>query len=303
MPELPEVETTAKMLNKLVKNLIIRDVWSDYNSKAFEGKRNIKDKNYFLKFREEIIGEKILKVHRLGKNVLFQLSNNKTILAHMKMTGHFLFGKYKFQSGKWIPDEKNKNRALLDPMNRFIHLVISLSNSKHLAFSDMRKFAKIYLIENKVAKKDEELKNIGTDALNTKLTLKDFKARLLTKKNAKIKTALMYQELISGIGNIYSDEILWASFVRPDRIVSSLNEQEFKKIFNHMKRILKKSISMGGDSMSDYRNPLGQRGLFQNIHKVYRRTRLQCFRKSCKGIIQKIVINSRSAHFCPNCQR
>ncbi len=105
--------------------------------------------------------------------------------------------------------------------------------------------------------------------------------------------------MIAGVGNIYSDEVLWASSVHPEQRVSKLSEKQKKEIFKNLKVILLKSIKLGGDSMSDYRNPYGEKGRFQDFHKVYRKTGQKCGKRGCSGIIKRIIVGGRSAHFCP----
>ncbi|MFA7216555.1 MAG: DNA-formamidopyrimidine glycosylase [Candidatus Paceibacterota bacterium] len=299
MPELPEVTTTVKGLRKVLPNLSIKDVWTDYYiGTKYKQKDTLKNKKYFKKFKKEIIGSKFKDVERRGKYILVHLNKNKTILVHMKMTGHFLYGKYIFKNKKWQSDEKN----LKDPFNGHLRFVISLSNGKNLAFSDMRKFGTVRLFETDFVYKSIHLKELGVDPLNN-LSFKKLKSQLLKKPTLKIKTALMDQSLIAGIGNIYSDEILWESCIHPEKKVLSISDNQYKRILNSMIKILKKSISMGGDSMSDYRNINGEKGGFQNSHKVYRKTKEICSKRGCGGIIKRIVIGGRSTHFCDKHQK
>ncbi len=308
MPELPEVQTTVSGLNSTIKNLKITTVWSDYFlNTANKRTDNIKNKKFFEKFKKEIVGQKIKNAERQGKNILIHLSGDRTILIHMKMTGHLLYGKYLklsprrdlrdkgLTSGKvWQAIDKG---YLLDPFNQFIHLVFSLSNGKHLAFSDVRKFAKVTFFETKNRGKVLDIVNLGPDPLQN-LSLSDFQKQLNKKPNGKIKTVLMDQSVISGIGNIYSDEILWLSGVHPERTVKNISGSEMKKIWQATTEILLKSISLGGDSMSDYRNIFGEKGNFQKSHAVYRKTGERCSKRNCGGIIMRKVIGGRSAHFC-----
>ena len=315
MPELPEVHTTATILNKLVKGLEISDVWTDYNSDYHAGKDNIKNPIYFKKFKKTVTGTTILSVYRRAKNVLFDLSDEQTIVVHMKMTGHLLYGTYnklkvrkviklkenakeKFRA-TWVPVEPE---ALKDPFNRFIHLVFSLSNGKHLAFSDMRKFATVFVLPSKEAH-IKHFENFGPEPLEKDFDWKKMKTALSRRPNAKIKTALMDYSVIAGIGNIYSDEILWASSIHPERSTSSLSNTDFKLITKNSKELLLKGIDFGGDSMSDYRNPLGERGEFQLHHKAYRRTGEKCQKKNCTGKIVRKIIGGRSSHFCDTHQK
>ncbi|HEY4508799.1 MAG TPA: bifunctional DNA-formamidopyrimidine glycosylase/DNA-(apurinic or apyrimidinic site) lyase [Candidatus Paceibacterota bacterium] len=306
MPELPEVTTTVRGLNEVLPKLVIKDVWSDYFLRT-KNKRTdtIKNKKYFEHFKKEVIGERFLNAERRGKNILIHLSSSRTILIHMKMTGHLLYGTYKrisksqFPMSKrkletWLPAEKG---LLQDSFNKFIHLIFTLSNGKHLAFSDMRKFAKVILFETHKRDALIDLAGLGPEPLDN-LSLQTLKRQLLSKPNGKIKTVLMDQSVLAGIGNIYSDEILWRSDLHPERTAVSLSEKELRDMWKAIKVILLASIKMGGDSMSDYRNIYGQKGGFQNTHKVYRRTKEKCLKKGCGGRIQRKIIGGRSSHFC-----
>ena len=295
MPELPEVETTARMLNERVKGLVIQDIWTEYDSLFHKGKNNIKDKNYFKYFKKALVGGKILGVNRRAKNVLINVSGNKTILTHMKMTGHFLYGEYKFDHKKWSPVAPV---TLKDPYNRFVRLVFTLSNGRHLVLSDMRKFAKVFVFDTDKARETADIKDLGPEPLDKNFSYELFKERLENKPTGKIKTVLMNQEVIAGIGNIYSDEALWASGIHPETIVKNIVDIQLKSLFKNVIKILKQSIGVGGDSMSDYRNPDGVKGGYQNSHKVYRRAGEKCSLKGCKGIIKRIKVGGRSAHFC-----
>lgn len=300
MPELPEVHTTTSMLNGLISGLCIKDVWTDYGSAYYHKKKNIKDKRYFLDFKKNTVGRKILEVSRRGKNVVIHLDNETVIAIHMKMTGHLLYGHYKKDSkSKWKTTEKG---PLESPFNQFIHLVFSLSDGKNLVLSDMRKFARISFHKAKNVFDIEELKHIGPEPLDKTFTFSEFKNRLALRPKGKIKQVLLDQEIIAGIGNIYSDEILFESDIHPMSISNKIPEVKKRLMFNATKKLLKKGINFGGDSMSDYRNPLGLPGKFQLHHKAYRNKDKQCKKNNCDGIIERIVVGSRSAHFCPKHQ-
>lgn len=278
MPELPEVETTKNGLKRTILGLKIKDIWTDLSTKDIRQKESVANPTFFTIFKKEVLNKKIISVERRAKNILINLSGDKIILVHMKMTGYLFYGK--------------------DPKIKFAHVIFSLSNKKYLVFSDIRKFGKITLLDTKTAQLSKHLKNIGPEPLDKNLTLKDFKTRLMTKPNGKIKTVLINQEVIAGIGNIYSDEILWRAGIHPERKISKIKESEFNKLFKVMKETLKKGIDFGGDSMSDYKNIYGKKGNFQLHHEAYRRTREKCRKKGCGGIIIRKMINGRSAHFC-----
>jgi formamidopyrimidine-DNA glycosylase len=302
MPELPEVETTTRGLRSKILGLVIKDVWTDLSTKDKRQKEAVANPKFFKIFKKEVASKKILSVERRAKNILINISGGKTILIHLKMTGHLLYGKYKpvtnekLRITNWIPIEKNS--PLNDPYNRFIHVVFTFSNGKNLAFSDARKFGKITLLNTETAHDTKHLNNIGPEPLDKQFTITNFKLRIKKKPNGKIKTVLMDQSIIAGIGNIYSDEILWRAGVHPERKVSKIKESELKLMFKAIKETLAKGIDFGGDSMSDYRNIDGLRGKFQLHHEAYRRTGEKCRNNGCKGIIKRKIVNGRSAHFC-----
>ncbi|MEK7180095.1 MAG: bifunctional DNA-formamidopyrimidine glycosylase/DNA-(apurinic or apyrimidinic site) lyase [Patescibacteria group bacterium] len=304
MPELPEVHTTVSGINRFLRGLVIKDVWTNYFSAHYKGKNEIKNPVYFKKFAEDVVGGKILQARRRGKNILIDLSNGNTILIHMKMTGHLLYGQYKRLSktkegAVW---EAPADPLLKDSFNQFIHLVFILSNGKHLVLSDVRRFAKVCVFPTKEIGKQKELAQLGPEPLEKTFSLNVFKGRL-KKKKGPIKKILMDQSVIAGIGNIYSDEILWRSAVHPLWETSTLSETSLSRIFTALKTVLKKGIDLGGDSMSDYRDIEGKRGKFQETHKAYRNTGKACEKKGCRGKIVRIIVNGRSTHFCPEHQK
>jgi formamidopyrimidine-DNA glycosylase len=298
MPELPEVHTTVEGLRKKIVGKTITDAWSDFHVSTAHGERNnIKNKKYFENFKKIVTGAKIRSLDRRGKNILINLNGRHTIVVHMKMTGHLMVGKYDFRNSIWIPIEKG---PLQDPFNKFIHLVFSLSNGSHLVLSDMRKFASVTVTKTDEMHLHEAVGVLGPDPFL--ISEKDFTDRLKSKKNTPIKAALTDQETISGIGNIYSDEILWETGIHPLSPADKIPDKKFAEIFKVMKKILRLSIKHGGDSKSDYRNAFGEKGGFQKFHKAYGKKGKKCPKKNCGGIIQRIAVRGRSAHFCPKHQ-
>jgi len=320
MPELPEVETIVSDLNKKIKGHIVADFWSDW-PKAIKGKS-------LEVFRKEIKGRKILGTRRLGKNIFIDLSGNKTLYIHLKMTGHLLI-KFKIQNSKSQtnsirqPADKIPNSKLdyfSDRVNQYVHHIWKLkakseklkAKEKTLEFSDVRKFAKIVLDDTEKINNLPEIKKLGVDAMSPQFTLKKFKEilkphprPLLNKErgivNRSIGIVLMEQELIAGIGNIYRSEILFESGIFPQRKIKSLKNEEKKKIYKNIIKVLKKAIKMRGTSDSDYRDTSGAPGNFQKVMKVYRHTGKKCGK--CDTIIKRIILGQRSAFYCPRCQK
>lgn len=301
MPELPEVTTTVNGLKRALKDLSFGDIWTDLmKEKPIKQFANtIKDAKFFSKMKKKIKGVKILNVERRAKNILINLSNKKTILIHLKMTGHIIVGKYILdkKNNKWLPD-KNERKELHDPYNRFIHAVFPLSNGLAMVFCDSRKFGKITMLDTNTAHETIHLKNIGPEPLEKDFNFEKFKNQLFLKPNKNIKTVLMDQSIIAGIGNIYSDEMLWLSSIHPESRSKSIPNKNLKLLYTSMKEVLTKGIDFGGDSMSDYRNINGEKGNFQNHHNVYQKKGERCGKKGCKGAIMRKVLDGRSAHFC-----
>ncbi len=289
MPELPEVETTIRGLKPKVLHRTFIDIWTNWPGL-------IKKPHSFLDFKSQIKGKRILGIKRVGKNILFGLSGDLVMLVHQKMTGHLLYGKWKEENGKWVSQTEGPIKN--DPQNRFLHLVFFLNNGFQIALSDLRKFAKVELWQKSEIANDLVLKNLGPDDL--KISLTQFKNRL-RKKKSKIKQALMDQSVITGIGNIYSDEILFEAKVHPTKLTGELKESQVSAIYKAMKNILALAITAGGTSVSDYRTPTGEKGKFGEIRKVYRKTGESC--PDCKAKIARLKIGGRSAHYCPRCQK
>ncbi len=289
MPELPEVETTIRELNKKVLGRTFIDVWTDFP-------KLIKKPKNFEEFRKELNGRKIQRVWRRGKNILFDLAGQKTLLIHQKLTGHLLVGEWKKKGKKW----QSPPGPLSEKTNTYIHLLFTFDNGQMLALSDLRKFAKSELWGTKELENSEEMKSLGPEPLENSFTFERFKESL-RRRRGKIKQVLMDQTVIAGIGNIYSDEILWQAKIHPLKDVLKLSGEELKEIYQAMKKNLLLAIKLEGESISDYRVPSGEKGLYDKARKVYRREGEPCPRCSTK--IKRIKIGGRSAHYCVICQK
>lgn len=291
MPELPEVTTMVKGLKQKVLKRTIVDVWTDKNNKIIKKPEN------FFEFKKQIIGATIENIARKGKVIIFTLNNNKTLLAHPKMTGHFLLGKWKHEKDGLKPLHKG---PMEDPMNRFIHIIFYLDNKEMLAFSDLRKFGRIELWETEKLSQAEMINKIGIDALSKDLTLEEFIKIIKSAGKKKIKQALMEQELIAGIGNIYADEMLFLAGIHPLRASETLESYEIKALYKVRESVLKNAIELKGSSISDFRKIDGTKGDYQKQAKVYRKEGEEC--PNCGIRIQRQKLGSRSTYYCPNCQ-
>lgn len=292
MPELPEVQTTVNGINELLQGSVILDVCHDWE-KMFRD-------NSYKKVRKAVQNAKIKNATRRGKHILIHLENGYTIIVHMKMTGHLMVGKYRKTRNGFVPEDTES--PLADPFNRFIHVVFTLKDGRSLVFCDARKFGKVSIELTGELTNSKHLAHLGLEPLDELTTAKQFTQSLQKKSNWKIKQALLDQSLIAGIGNIYSDELLWLSKVHPESRVANIPEKLFPILFKNTKKVLLDGLHFGGDSTSDYRNIHGQGGTSHKHHRVYQRKNKPCLSKNCKGVIERIIVGGRSAHFCPVCQ-
>lgn len=305
MPELPEVETTIRGLQRHAVGKTITCFWTDW-PKYFQRTHKSAEK-----FRISLLKRTIKFISRRGKNILIHLSDNHALLIHQKLSGHLMIGRWstcparkkelgeKWQNQKWVP-ESSENPNLLDPKNRFIRFIVSFNNNDMLAFSDLRRFGKIMLGETKSILNHPDLARLGPEPTDPDLTPEKFVAILKTKSAAPIKQLLLNQNIISGIGNIYADESLWTAKLHPETKTGNISDADLRKLFRSARQILTQAIALGGTSIDDFRDVTGKKGGYQTCLKVYQREKKPCFR--CKTLITRIKIGPRSARFCPKCQ-
>ncbi len=292
MPELPEVETIKRDLEDVLINKKIKDVVF-----MWPGILKGVEPEIFLKYVKNI---EILSVQRRAKNISIKLSNDWNLLFHMKMTGHLIYTDKSWKvdkNGKWIAHNK-KNSPLFDPLNQFIRVIFYLSNNKILAFSDLRKFAYVKLLNSEEL--TDAFKNYGPEPFSNSFNL-EYLTKLFSKKNVSIKKVILDQKNIAGIGNIYADEILWESKIHPLRAASSLTKNEIKLFYKSTKSILTRAIEKRGTSTSDFRDISGKKGSFSESLRVYRQTDKPCERDG--NLIQRISVGGRGTHFCSKCQK
>lgn len=304
MPELPEVQTIVDDLNKKVVDRKITGVWLDWpkHINLLENRKGVLKliKKPVLKDFEKIIkGKKIIKAHRRAKNALIDLSDGYMMLVHQKMTGHLLVGRWDVSSGKAVAI--GSKSIATDPYNRFVHVIFYLSNGSMLALSDVRKFAKIILGKKEDLENLPELKELGPEPLDKNFKFSDFK-NIISKKTGKIKQVLMDPKVIAGIGNIYSDDILWLARINPFRPANKISKDKLKDLFEAIRTILNKALKLRGSSISDFRDTSGEKGGYGNIMLAYQREGEKCLRND-GGIIIRKKIGGRSAHFCSVCQK
>ena len=323
MPELPEVTTTVLGLKKETVGWTILNVWTDLavaKPSRSDFYDTIKYEKFYKNFVKIIGGQKIIDAERRAKNILIHLTNGYTILIHLKMTGHLMVGQYEYhkKQNKWHVHTDEKNDSLRDGYNKYIHVVFELIKNKkirHLVFCDARKFGKVTLIKTSELETSKHLAGMGPEPVHSKTNKKvsrdisfiEFEQALNIRTSSKskipIKTFLMDTRTIAGIGNIYSDELLFRAGVHPKSLWLKIRKKIRKKIYSSMILVLKKGIDFGGDSTSDYRNIHGQPGRFHENHMAYQNKGKKCLQKGCEGLIVREVINGRSAHFCNQHQK
>lgn len=289
MPELPEVEVVKRSLTRKVQNLIIQKV----NIKDSKLRYHI-DKNKFRK----ITGLRIKKIERKSKFLLFFLNKNFIMMVHLGMTGKFFFvdrKNTKLKTSFYYNIDYKKEQ-------KYDRVEFILNKNQKLIYNDVRKFGFIKLLSNKEYKDNFHLKHLGPEPLKNTFNYTYFK-NYIKGRSRVIKDILMDQKFVSGLGNIYANEILFLSKVKPSRKVKNLKEFELKKIINFTKEVLKNAIELGGSSIKDFSSSNGKKGSFQQHFNVYGKKGAACSNTTCKSIIVKSSISNRSTFFCDNCQK
>lgn len=284
MPELPEVETIVRDLDKKLKNKKIISVKS-LDKKVFQlTSGDVKN----------ILGKKIKAVSRRAKMIIFDL-DNYFLIVHLKMTGQLV---YQTKTSLIVGGHPIVNKDKKLP-NKFSRVIFKFNDKGTLYFNDVRRFGWIKLLaKNKFI---EFKNNLGVEPLSSDFTLEYFNKFLSHKSKTSIKQALLDQKYISGIGNIYADESLFKAQIKPFRKVATLNPKEIKKLWRAIPEILKFAIKHRGTSFNDYVDASGEAGNFIKYLKVYGRGGEKC--KNCGEPIKKIKLGGRGTHWCDKCQK
>ncbi len=278
--ELPEVEVVRRDLEKDVVGRKVSDAEVRPSKNAM---RAIRRHGKRREFTDRLVGRKFTKVERRGKYVLLHLDNAEVLVVHFGMSGQFVRG----------------NKRV--PLPPHTHVVITFQQGGDLRFIDPRTFGEMFVTAADELGKVKELQHIAIDPLDHVFTWNAF-GGALAERAAKMKQLLMDQKFISGLGNIYSDEVLFAAGLRYDRLSDSLSSQEVRRLYRAMQEVLQDAIRFRGTTLDDeaYLDLFGKPGEFQNELKVYGRTGLPCRR--CRTPIQAVKISGRNAYFCPQCQ-
>lgn len=273
MPELPEVETVRKGLTQLVVGKTICEVavlWS-----------RIIEQPEVETFQKQLIGQKIKRIDRRGKFLIFKLTN-WDLISHLRM------------EGKYETHQKD------DPITKHTHVIFTFSDDSQLRYLDIRKFGRMALIP-----KDKSNEYKGIALLGPEPTLETFHVEEFQKNLAKyhkaIKPLLLEQKLVTGLGNIYVDEALWTAKIHPEKPANTLSVSEVNRLHKAIIDILTQAVKAGGTTIRSYLNALGEAGTFQLSLNVYGQKDKPC--ACCATPIQKIKVAQRGTHFCPHCQK
>jgi formamidopyrimidine-DNA glycosylase len=279
MPELPEVETIRRGLKKYLIGHRIKKIIVNL-PRIFSGEI------------KKIIDAKIVGVRRFGKALVIDLDNGYSIAVHVKMTGQLIYR-----------SNKKSNSYKLDKVEDlpgpYTHIIIKLDRNTTLFYNDMRQFGWMVLVQTIKLTSIPFFKNLGREPLKD-LTFENF-SEILRNSTTHIKTVLMDQKKISGIGNIYANDALFVASIHPLRKASTLSSVEQKKLFKAIEEVLIKGIEAGGASKWSYVNVLGIKGKYQDYFQVYGQEGKSCRR--CDGVIKRISIGQRGTFFCEVCQK
>jgi formamidopyrimidine-DNA glycosylase len=270
MPELPEVETIARGLRSSLEGRTIRAVTVDWPRTIAQPPVD--------EFKARIAGQRVESVGRRGKYLVIALDGG-CLLIHLKMSGRL------------------RVASAGEPVEDHTHTIFHLDGDRELRFQDVRKFGRVHLVE----KPDRVTAALGPEPLDGEFSLDRFRD-LLRRRSGRLKSLLMNQEFLAGLGNIYADEALHAARLHPMRKADSLNPDEQTRLHASIRRVLGRAVAGRGTTLDDggYRDAEGRAGDYQDELAVYRRTGEPCYR--CGTAITRVIIGGRSSHFCPTCQ-
>jgi formamidopyrimidine-DNA glycosylase len=280
MPELPEVETIRIGLQEKIKDKQIKDIIVNISK--------IIKKPSLEEFITKIKDKKIKEIDRRGKYIIIYLNSEDKLVVHLGMTGLLIYPY----------DNKITEKEINSKHN---HLIFTFTDDTQLVFNDVRRFGKIFLVSN--IDEVESIAKLGVEPIEDYFTEEIFIQVLNKKKNSKIKSFLMKQEFITGLGNIYANEVLYRSNIHPLRLISSLNKQEVRNLYQQIKLVLVEAVKLRGSTVADeaYLDTDGEKGKFAKKLQVYARKGEPCLK--CGHSIEVVRIEGRSSFICPQCQK
>ena len=288
MPELPEVETVVRGLNRLILKKKISKVKHDWPKSFPNAPKDVED---FM------VGAEISKVSRRGKAIILKLNNEYTLVTHLRMTGQMVYrGEENWGAGH--PNEDFLN----DLPNKSTRVEIDFEDGTKLFFNDQRKFGYMKLLPDFEVELLPFFQNLGPEPLENNFTVEVLERQLSRKRKSMVKPAILDQSVVAGVGNIYADEALWAARIAGARPGSSLSKAKLKLLLQSTGEVMQRALAQGGTSFDAlYVNTEGESGYFARSLEVYGREGQACSR--CGRLLRKEVIGGRSHVRCPNCQR
>jgi len=291
MPELPEVETIARQLNRVLKGQRIESI-KRLHKKSLQGQS--------LKVK----GKKIKRVWRKAKLVIVELEGDLNLLVHLKMTGQLVydenvqFSKSNFQTERTVGGHPTKDWVGKLP-SKHTRVIIELDKGI-LFFNDMRVFGWVKVASDKRVK--SLIEKMPPDVVEKGFSVK-YLSEVLSRSRRAVKQVIMDQAKIGGVGNIYACDGLWCAGIDPRKAANKLSEGEIRKLYRCLKKVIEKGIKYGGATYSDYVTARGVGGKYQDHFLVYDRAGERCKRRGCDGKIGKTKIGGRGTYFCKKCQK
>lgn len=282
MPELPEVELLKRGLATYLLGLSIATV-EIRTAKIFEGEPKL------------VIGGKVVGVRRFGKMLSIDLSHGMSLAIHVKMTGRLIY------RGEKQPELIDIEPELTRLPSKHTHVTFVFTNGDRLYYNDVRKFGWIKVVETKKIEELPFVRKLGPEPFGT--LSQDRFEKILARFERPIKTLLMDQERISGVGNIYANEALFCAGLAPMRKVNDIDDLSVRRLYECILRVLNEGLRFGGSSTDSFRDVLGRKGGYQEHYLVYDREGEACKRKGCPGTIKKTSLGGRGTYWCPKCQR
>lgn len=288
MPELPEVETVRRGLERLAIGRVITHVTCLDSPKSFPNSPS--DVAQFL------IGAKVVQVRRRAKVLLIELSSKYTLVIHLKMTGQLVFrGEEDFGAG-------HPSDSLIGELpDRSTRVMIEFVDNSKLFFNDQRKFGWMKLYPTAEVVNIDFMQKVGPEPLEDSFTAKEFTQRIRRRNGTTIKAAILDQTVLAGVGNIYADESLWGAKIHPATRVHDVSDMQLTKLLKEIKYVMNLAIEKGGSTNKNYVNAEGRRGSYMDFARVFRREGLECPRHP-GVLIEKIRVAGRGTHICPVCQ-
>lgn len=308
MPELPEVETVVRELNKKLSGRTIKSVDVHVTKLIGIGPGGLGNKREEARdkgeaFEKVLKGKKVLSVKRRAKLLLFHLSSDYMLLVHLKMTGQFIFEDkvLKKKTGSKYRILNKSSAPLVQLPGKHTHVIFEFKDGTTLYYNDVRKFSYLKLIKAHELSAVQEINEYGPEPLSKEFDVFSFMTAVKKRNKLSIKQVLMDNRVVVGIGNIYSDEILFLAKVRPDRLASSITKRELSQIYESIRPVLLQGIKTKGSSVGDFIRTDGRWGSMGKHHYVYGRRKQLC--KLCGTIIQSVKLGGRTGSFCPKCQK